>query len=102
MLGANARLFRELSPGGLERRLRMVDLAGRQLPQPTARRMAILAQQADPALVVDCYHRRPTGMAHHLEVSLVPIGQHHGIDHQIHDRAGKNVLRGYAKTTIRL
>ncbi len=43
----HAGLFGELALRALERRLAVVDLAGRQLGDPAARRMAELAQQAD-------------------------------------------------------
>src|SRR3984885_8052408 len=43
---ADARLLAELAARGGERRLAGLELAGRQLPQPAVRHVAVLAQQA--------------------------------------------------------
>src|SRR5918995_163521 len=74
---AYARFFDELALCGCKRWLIEFELAGGQFPDPTARSVPILAQQADPVLRVDSYHCRATWMVYELEPFTMPIRQNH-------------------------
>jgi hypothetical protein len=49
--------------------------------------VAVLAQQADPVLVIDGHGRGPAGMAHDLERNPHAIGQLHVIQAHLDDPA---------------
>jgi hypothetical protein len=81
--------FRQLPLRRHRRRLAGVDLARRQFPQPTARHMAILTQQAHPTVVIHGHRGGAAGVADHLEFRMAPRRQPDALDADIDDLTPK-------------
>ena len=74
--GAQAGLLEQLTAGAGGRRLvRLVQHAGRQLPDESAGGVAELVDERHAALVVDRGHRGRTLVADHLELHVLPVRQ---------------------------
>src|SRR5580700_9599040 len=82
-LGDEARLFNELAPCSLERRLIRLELARGQLPNPALRDVAVLPQQTHARLAVDRDYDGAPRMVHHLELGVRTVGQRHFIDRDV-------------------
>jgi len=78
---------------GLERRLARLELAGRQLPDPAARGVAILTDQADAAARVDCRCGSATGVVDDLQLGHVAVRQPHGLEVDGDDPATEHIAQ---------
>ncbi len=88
--GDQTGLFREFSLSGYSWAFARVQLASGNLPEPAAGDVAILAQQAHPAPIVDRDSRCTTRMANDFEVNVTSVWQTHTLDLDIDNLALKH------------
>ena len=73
------------------RRLARVELAGGNLQEVAAGGVAVLADEEHGAVRGHRYHGGGAGVADHLEVHLLAVGQAHPVDVQLHRVAAKDL-----------
>ena len=73
MAGRHTRFLDELAPGGFERRLIGLELAGRELPDPALRDVAVLPEKADLLLGIERDDGGSSGMVNDIERRAVTI-----------------------------
>lgn len=71
----------------LQSRFVRLELARRQFPQPAARRMAVLPQQADRSVRIERADRRAARVPHDLQFDVAAVRQGGGFDAEIDDGA---------------
>jgi hypothetical protein len=88
-------LLGQLPAGGVQGRLAVgVTEPGRQLPEPVAHRVPVLAQQHDLVVVVHRDDADRAGVVHDLPDALRAAGHGHGVTAQRDHPAGVHLLAG--------
>lgn len=86
--GGEAGFLAQLALRARERILaRHVELAGRDLPQPSARGVAVLAQDRDRAIRKERHTTRRSRVAHQLQLRDLAVREAHVLDREVHDLA---------------
>ena len=89
MFRAHTRFFHELPLRGVKRRLVGLQLSRRQLPNPSFSHVAILPEQTDAILRVDCDDRRTSGVMHHFKLGAMAVRQYDFISRHPDDPAAE-------------